>query len=205
MPHLMPVDWNIVIAGAWNVAILTPEGIKRRLFQLDQGTAIEVQVALDIGAPIKVKYENIVVQPSSRSLVISPLVQDIEHLGKSVEIAKRALSDLPETPLVAAGVNFRFLFPEIPNELIEAGESVIDGKLADMDLNIVSRVLKRKIKWKTGALNLEILEQEDSSGLAIFNYHMESDSPSILSVWLDLYKEMEVESSSVIKTVMRGD
>ncbi|MET0110029.1 MAG: hypothetical protein ABW084_14095 [Candidatus Thiodiazotropha sp.] len=67
-----PIDWNIVVVGAWNVAILTPEGIARRLFNLEPGTPIEVQVAMDVGAPIRVRHDNIIVQPSPTSLVITP-------------------------------------------------------------------------------------------------------------------------------------
>ncbi len=42
-----PFDWNVVIIGSWNPAILTPQGITTRLLQLEAGTPVEVQVSLD--------------------------------------------------------------------------------------------------------------------------------------------------------------
>ena len=196
-----PVDWNIVIAGAWNVAILTPEGVARRLFDLEPGTPVEVQVAVDVGAPIRVRHENIIVQPSPTSLVITPQDSTAEALENSVIIASRALTCLPETPMSAAGLNLRFLFDEIPDSLIEAGKSVIDDKLTDAGFEIVEKMLKRRIVWEDGVLNLEISEREDSSALVVFNYHKNSNSPEELKAWLESHQAM-LENCTSIKQVL---
>lgn len=197
-----PVDWNIVIAGAWNVAILTPEGVARRLFNLEPGTPVEVQVAVDVGAPIRVRHENIIVQPSPTSLVITPQDPTPEVLANSVTIATRALTSLPETPMSAAGLNLRFLFDQIPDSLIEVGKSVIDDKLPDAGFEIVEKMLKRRIVWQDGVLNLEISEREDSSGLVVFNYHKNSNSPTELNEWLDSHVAMLENCASIRQILM---
>ncbi len=197
-----PVDWNIVVAGAWNVAILTPEGIATRLFELEPNTPIEVQVAVDVRAPIRVKYEDILIQPSPTSLVITPQDPTPEQLEKSVIIAKRALENLPETPFSAVGLNLRFLFEEIPDSLIEAGKSVIDEKLPDAGLEIREKMLKRKIVWQDGELNLDIVEREDSSALIVFNYHKSSNSPEGLIDWLGAHAEMLKNCTMIRESLM---
>lgn len=197
-----PVDWNIVIAGAWNVAILTPEGVARRLFNLEPGTPVEVQVAVDVGAPIRVRHENIIVQPSPTSLVITPQDPTPEALANSVTIATRALKSLPETPMSAAGLNLRFLFDQIHDSLIEVGKSVIDDKLPDAGYEIVEKMLKRRIVWQDGVLNLEISEREDSSGLIVFNYHRNSNLPLELNGWLESHEAMVKNCASIRQILM---
>lgn len=196
-----PVDWNIVIAGAWNIAILTPEGVARRLFNLEPGTPVEVLVAVDVGAPIRVRHENIIVQPSPTNLVITPQDSTPEALANSVTVATRALNSLPETPMSAAGLNLRFQFDQIPDSLIEVGKSVIDDKLPDAGFEIVEKVLKRRIVWQGGVLNLEILEREDSSALVVFNYHKNSNLPEELKAWLESHQAM-LENCTSMKQVL---
>ena len=38
-----PFSWNAVVVGAWNIAILSPDGVRRRLFDLPEGTPIELE------------------------------------------------------------------------------------------------------------------------------------------------------------------
>lgn len=192
-----PVDWNIVIAGAWNIAILTPEGIAKRLFNLDSGTPVEVQVAVNVRAPIQVKYDDIIVQPAPSALVILPQTSSPELLKKSVNIAKRALKDLPETPLSAVGLNIRFQFDNIPDALINACNSVIDNKLSDENLKIMGKVLKRQVEWKKGELNIEIHEKQNSSAHVLFNFNKNSNNPAELSEWLEKYEDMLLSSTEI--------
>jgi hypothetical protein len=53
--ELEPFDWNVVIAAYWNRAILTPNGIAKRLFKIPEGTAMEVEVPVDLLEPPQVK------------------------------------------------------------------------------------------------------------------------------------------------------
>lgn len=202
-PQLVtPVDWNIVIAGAWNVAILTPTGVASRLFGLPQGTPIEILVDLEGRAPIRVKYEDIIIEPSQTRLVITPQVPNFELLEKCVAIAERALETLPETPFSAIGLNFRFKFDEIPDSLIEAGKSIIDDKLSDNEYKIHDKVLKRQIAWNDGFLNLDIQERENSSALIVFNYHKDSNTSTELCNWLKQHKEMHENTNKIMKILI---
>lgn len=197
-----PVDWNIVIVGAWNVAILTPSGVASRLFGLPPGTPIEILVDVEGRAPIRVKHDGITIEPSQTSLVITPQVSNPELLEKSVGIAKRALEILPETPFSAIGLNFRFKFDVIPDSLIEAGVSIIDNKLSDKDYQIHDKILKRQIAWNDGFLNLDIHERKDSSALILFNYHQNSISPAKLSEWLEYHEKMLYDSKEIIQILI---
>lgn len=197
------LDWNVVIAGAWNTAILTPKGIAKRLFQLED-TPVEVLVELEFRSPIRVKYQNIVVQPSSSSLIISPENSNSELLEQSVIIARRALEALPETPLKAAGLNIRYQYQNIPDELIEAGKSTIDDALQDAGFNINEKHLGRKIPWDEGVLNLDIHEREDASALILFNFHKASTTPGELMEWLGMHERMLEDSEKICDSLVQG-
>ena len=51
---LEPGDWNVVIVGHWNRAILTPQGIATRLLQLPPETEIGIEVPMDAIGPYRV-------------------------------------------------------------------------------------------------------------------------------------------------------
>jgi len=44
---LEPIDWNVIIVGRWNTAILTPGRIAEKIFQQQPGTGLHVDVPLD--------------------------------------------------------------------------------------------------------------------------------------------------------------
>ena len=203
-PNETPLDWNIVILGAWNIAILTPEGVARRLFQLEPNTPIEVQVATDARAPIRIKHENILVQPSPTSLMIAPQESTPEAIAVAAEIAKRAIQSLPETPLSAAGVNLRYRYESIPEALIDAGTSSVDEKLIDEGYNIQEKTLKRQMPWEGGVINLDLLEQKGASAILLFNYHKNANSPDDFVQWLDKHAAM-IENCASLRDVLFGD
>lgn len=102
-----PFDWNVVVVGAWNPAILTPLGIAKRLFGRDDAP-IQVMVSVDGLAPIQVRYEGLVVVPSNSKLVVSPVEPSPSALVEAAQVACKAINSLPDTPFLAAGVNLRY-------------------------------------------------------------------------------------------------
>jgi hypothetical protein len=54
-----PFNWDVVIVGFWNRAILTPNGIAKRLFKLPEGSGIEVLVPVNSLEPSQVKHNGI--------------------------------------------------------------------------------------------------------------------------------------------------
>ncbi len=101
-------EWSVVILGAWNRAILTPAGISKRLFGLPKGTQVEVMVPLDVLAPFKVRHEDTSVAAAADRLIINPSKCNYTNMQKPMNIACKALGNLPETPVSAAGYNFKF-------------------------------------------------------------------------------------------------
>ena len=178
-------DWNVVVVGAWNLAILTPQGIARRLFDLAPGLPIQVQIAVDGTAPMRVTHNRVTVLPDVGSITVQPAEQNVAALDSAAAIARRGMTSLPETPVAAAGVNFRFRFDALPDSLIRALYSSLDDRLADAEQRTTGSALTRTLRWRLdGVVNLELQQNEDAPGTLLFNYHRGSTSNADLIAWL---------------------
>jgi hypothetical protein len=175
-------DWNVVIVGHWNRAILTPQGIGLRLFRVEPGTPIAVEVAMDGLAPTRVKHENLTVTLSASKLIILADEPSYINLDRAREIAVRAIDGLPETPLTAAGFNIRIRIDTIPDDLLNTIRAQIDNRLSDAEFNLDGGSLTRTIRWQDGVLNLNVIQKKDFR--VELNFHRQSSVPRELVAWL---------------------
>lgn len=197
-----PIDWNVVVVGAWNIAILTPEGIVRRMFQLPSGTPVEVQVPLDRQAPIRVKHRDIVVSPSSTHLVVGPVEQSLPGISASSQIVQRALASLPETPLQASGINFRYIFDEFPDDFIRDLGSPMEDRLADHGHQTMGKVSKYILSWEPGTLNVEVHQPASGRPLVTVNFHLNSTENRALQDWIGRVEEMHRTTCNLLRDCM---
>ncbi len=184
---LTPKDWNVVLLGFWNCAILTPSGIAKRLFRLDAGTPVAVFVAIDMPAPHKVNHSGVTVVAANNQLVVQPDRCDFQSLQKAMEIACRALEELPETPVVAAGINVKYTCEEPLDALQQVTRhDWLDARLSDKKYEITGRSLSRSLKLGDGQINLGITEDADGKYELYLNFHRASNSVSELRSWLNV-------------------
>ena len=180
-----PTEWSVVIVGRWNRAILTPSGIAKRLFQLEEGTPLEVLVAIDAPAPPQVKYDGITVVAGDDRLLVHPETPGYPELEKAKAVASRALASLPETPISAAGVNVNYRCDE-PLESLQqiTRHTWCDDQLSDRRYVITRRQLTRTLKWDDAQINFSVIEQPDSTFQILFNFHHASSDVKKLADWL---------------------
>lgn len=184
-----PISWNVVVIGAWNRAILTPAGIQRRLFALPPETPIEVEVAIDRPAPFRVKHKGLVVTVGSDSLSIETDVARVGDLIRAAELAQKALRELPETPVLAAGLNMTIALSDTPATIAPMLESCLDEALADQSFEIAEhKSIRRTVKLAVGQVNIELAQHDQLTSVA-FNFHLSSESTSDLQTWLGQAKE----------------
>jgi hypothetical protein len=179
-----PTNWNIIISGAWNLAILTPNGISRRLFDLPAGTPMEVQIAIDEPGSYRVQHEGVIVTPSPRQLDLSVVKNDLVSLEKASQIGKKVLQALPETPVAAAGINIRYSLNPIPNELIDLTKSPIDDVYSDEGYTISETLTQRSLELQPGVINVQVKQMKDGNGVVLMNFHYASSSQTELEKWL---------------------
>jgi hypothetical protein len=186
---LLPNDWNVVIVGHWNRAILSPAGVAKRLFGLPDGTPVKVLVPLDVVGPYHVQHENITVIPGSDRLIVAPLHDNYENLIEAIRITRKALEDLPRTPVFAAGLNLTYKSEKEIETLQQATGSPWDDRLSDKGFVIASRSIARSLKWRDGTINVGIVQTTSATSEVTFNFDFKSQSADTLRSWLDLKVE----------------
>lgn len=199
-----PNNWNVVILGAWNQAILTPDWVSKNMFVTPEGTAVEVQVALDRVAPIRIKHGAVTVSPGPDRLVASCGTSDEPSLEEAANVLRRALSELPRTPVLAAGVNRRYMFDPIPAELGDLVRSTLSGRLEGEGREANAHNMKVRVPWAGGNLNLELtLDETKLAGAVSLNYELVSTDGPDLSAWLAKTRDMARDGVEIMAKILR--
>ncbi|MFP4499653.1 MAG: hypothetical protein ACLFTT_01510 [Candidatus Hydrogenedentota bacterium] len=173
--HAKPLTWDITLVGHWNRAILVPAGIGKRLFGLTDPKMLEIEVPLDGIEPYRVTYQDVSVRVYSTRLIIDARMPEWGILSRALEVAVRALRDLPETPVTAVGINVRYTVPAGNGELYDALLTPINS-LSDIGLVSARFRIERGLKWNGGLLNLSSDMKEDEGQMSLFfNFHKEAD------------------------------
>jgi hypothetical protein len=199
-----PVAWNVVVVGAWNVNILTPDGIRRRLLKLPEGTPLEVEVSLDRPGPYRILHAGLVVVPSSRVLEVAPQKYDLASILKAGEIARAALEALPETPVSAAGVNIRYQLAISPDDLIKLLKAPIDDAFSDADYTIESGMTRRALSYQPGVINVEVVQDGRGGAMINLNFHRESSLMDDHKTWLERIEEFLGESKRLLPLLTKS-
>ena len=200
-----PIDWDVIVVGHWNRAILTPNGIAKRLFKLPEGTGIEVSIPVNLLGPVQVKHDGVAVRVEAQRIIVAPERPSYDALKKAMATACNALKNLPETPVFAAGFNIRFEVRAegLPLPLDKIGETALDTELSDAGYEIVSRGLTRRIRLKgstfeEGVVNLLVLKDETKPVRIELNFHRDSNTVADLVRWLDIPEQDLKEGVSKI-------
>jgi hypothetical protein len=123
-----------------------------------------------------------------------------ELLVRASELCSRALAQLPETPVSAAGVNVRYRIPEYPDAVFDFLRVPLDGVLADAGFEIAASTTKKTVRLPPGVINLQITVQ-DGGGTVELNFHRESTSSQELQEWLARTNDFFDQSTNVIRVL----
>jgi hypothetical protein len=201
---IVPKDWSVVVVGRWNRAILTPAGIATRLFELSPDTPVQIFVPLDGVAPYQVRHENQTVIAADDRLTVQPLRSDYDGIVGAMAVVRRALADLPRTPVVAAGFNLRYRSEEPIETLQRLADHPWDDELSDEHYEIVERVTTRAVRWKNGTIRASVTQAEDLSSTVLLNFELRSEDVAALQGWIDVSAEdVRRETERILFNCMR--
>ena len=193
-------DWNVVIVGRWNPAILTPAGIKTFVFGMAEDEKVHVAVPLDGLSPYVVRHpeQNVAVMLDVNRLLVTLVKQDYEALGYAMKAGIKALESLPRTPFAAAGFNIRFRATEATPEVVAMFDSEIDASLGELGYAISERSLSRSVPYNESRINIIITYKPDSWEL-LLNFHRDSKDKQALVEWLSMpVRAIETEVNRIL-------
>lgn len=180
---LEPFDWNVVVAGAWNRALLTPAWLQKRVFKQPDAT-LELFLPVEFPAPPRVKLREMTIEVSGTALIVGTEACTYETLGTAQKLATNALDALGETPIAGVGINVRYRLGALLEVTLQRTNAAFDKFLADSALNVKSRSFQRTIAWEAGELNLTLEEDEGAHGTVLFNFHLGTPDVAAAKEWL---------------------
>jgi hypothetical protein len=184
---LVPSEWNVVVMGGWNKAILTPVGIMTRLFLAPEAAPL-IEVPVDVVAPVRVNHNDLSVMVDERRLVVEPAKNTFQNLADAMAIAHRAVKGLPETPLTSTGFNVRYKSEKHDVELVPVLQMMtlpIDENFKANGLDIARFGWMRSVGWRDGRVTITAsLHAGGVFGLQ-FNFEQQSSRWEELAQWLE--------------------
>jgi hypothetical protein len=175
--QVAPQETSIVIAGAWNPAILTPSWLMHHGLQNHEASNQMIQAMFPAGLNGAFDFPRFampgfkfVARPDSLILLVDAMTDQACSLVE--EVGRRVLENLRHTPIGGLGHNFEFRHPNPPAEWLDVfSRSQLDLVDAAAPLAEVSRSTLATSFVRGGvAINVQRYHQEGALTIK-FNFH----------------------------------
>lgn len=191
--RLTPFDWSVIVVGGWNRAIYTPAGVMHRLFDIaveEEQPELNLQIPSDGLGPYKINHEGLVVIPDWRRFAVEMPNNDYRSLQSAMDICVKAIEDLPETPLYAAGVNVRHRLldengedgAELDRLRKELGNAW-DDRFREANREILEKRLVRVFEWRQGRVSLKVVDSTREPMTLSLHFERRGERPNLID-WL---------------------
>lgn len=162
-------SFSIVLAGAWNRAILTPIWLVNNLF--DNKPEPQVEFSVNFDAPFRFVVKNIIIAPGIDKVIFWSKDNSDESLKLMEETSVRLCSILTHTPLVAVGINFGFLEKNNKAALFDLFKFNDTDGISSNQWTITRPSIKRSLSKDAYFTNLSISLDDNSDFHFDFNFH----------------------------------
>jgi len=176
-------DWAVVVLGRWNPAILTPAGIATRLLGLNKDAPIEVQVALNEHRPFRVRSDGLIISVDWSALRIELEDPTFPKLATAMALATKAIKSLPETPLIAAGINVKYEVNNPTATVLKLLDSGFVTAMSDAGRQVKERSYRLTLLDDPGVINFELAYKSTEVLVVSSNFHCESTEEATLANW----------------------
>ncbi len=161
---------TIVIVGAWNIAIFTPEWIKNNVLRDDDFPEFKIEYPLNVLQSLRYTTSDFAFCIADNKLLFSLLTDSTKAEKELISVINAICQKLPHTPVSALGINFCF---ETDKE-IEAIKGLSDtielvkalGNI-QQSINVIRSFKKNEVE----TLNFKIVKNETNKPIYDFNYN----------------------------------
>lgn len=190
---LVSTETSLVIAGAWNPAILTPAWLLKHALGKTSDENNLVQAFLPAMQGVIFEFPRYVLEELSflvrpDTLIMSPVESSQQHMNKLEDVAAKILEELKHTPITGIGHNFTFSDTNLKSQELD----VFTVSRQDLTDNMsegwtpATCMLTANFKNTNETVIVNIQRQFDVNELIVkFNFHhpikSEDDAISILN------------------------
>lgn len=173
---------TLVVAGAWNPDILSPNWVAKEALalQLDQNFPVNVQ--LPIGNPTQrpiFEFANIRYLAAKGALTLFLKPSEVVQINTSISAVTKILDLLSHTPITGFGFNFAYEIEDPSVALLKTFSSgeILTPLLADDTAQVVAQMWKSLIKTQDRLLDLQA---ELLGGKVRLDFNVHFEIPSAL-------------------------
>ncbi|CAJ5017473.1 Uncharacterised protein [Burkholderia pseudomallei] len=210
--RILEENVNLVVAGAWNPAILTPNWIAERAMRREVGPNFQVQVELPTanltfrGARPRFVFEGISVSSETHALTFRLPYDDEEGASLGITTAASILELLSHTPVSGFGINFGFEFDQPSQALLDTfrGTGFVAEAIADVDAALVAQGWTGTVR--TGERLITVAAQYQANVVVLnINVHTEVASAAAAAAALRAEHFFRTIKEQVVGVVNRFD
>lgn len=177
-------NWSLVLLGAWNTAIVTPDWLTKHA-----GLSGQVQIEFPVGNPLlPIRYtlpQGIRLVALQDRLILAPQTVTDEDLAAVEGLARKVLEILTHTPVTAIGVNFEFAEDNPPEDLKSLFKVADSSRLAAADFVVEGSEIRRRLRQGADvALNLALRQVGAPLTTVMLNFHRDVDSAQTAAAYL---------------------
>lgn len=169
---------TVVLAGAFNPAILLPQWVAVHGLGHPAGQDFQVEMLAPIGGAGQARFafDGIAYSAGFKNFILHVDGAQVAQSARAIVAVANILSQLPHTPVAGIGFNFGFLVEE-PSAALLALMTTHDG-LTDSfegDPEVVTQRWGNTIKWAQAIVNVDC-ELAGGQATVTFNFHYSTDS-----------------------------
>lgn len=195
---------TIVIVGSWNIAIFTPDWIKKNVLREEDFPEFRIEYPLNVLQSLRYTTGNFAFYIAENKLLFSLLTDSTKAEKELISVINTICQKLPHTPVSALGINFWF---ETDKE-IEALNGLSDTKkivetlgTTQQSINVVRSFKKNDVE----TLNFKIIKIETNKPIYDFNYDYKvskiEEITEIINNEEDIIGTKKEEAQSILKAV----
>lgn len=193
---------TLVVAGAWNPDILTPQWVASNAMGIKLEQNFSVNVELPIGDPTQRPiFEFHDIRYRSMKNALTFFLNKEDKVAESISVVANILALLSHTPVTAFGFNFQYEVEDPSSKLLNtfSSSNEIASFVDDENAETVKREWKASVKTNDNLLNVHALLEAVKVSIN-FNVHFEVTSAKEASDKLkvhDIYNKIKTKVNTV--------
>lgn len=169
---------TVVIAGAFNPAILRPQWVAVHGLGYPENHEFQVEMLAPVGGAGSTRYnfDGFSYSAGFKSVTLHLKSTDFAQCHKSLLGVANVLTQLPHTPVAGLGFNFGFVVEDPPAELLAllaTHDEMTDSFAGDSE--VVTRRWGNTVKWEGVLVNIDC-ELAGGQATIAFNFHHSTTS-----------------------------